>query len=93
MSKESPNVTKTVTATLTGEKRKYTVQLVLSCIEIWDGDMEPADVIVLSEGMAATNPEVVADGDYLMEYNFGGKPVARTVHIFGAKLDRDSVAT
>jgi hypothetical protein len=49
--------------------------------------------MVLSEGLAATNPEVVADGDNRMEYSFGGKLVTRTVHIFSAKLDRDSVTT
>jgi hypothetical protein len=92
MSRENPNVTKTVTATLSGEKGKYALQLVLSCIEMWDENTEPVDVMVLGEKLAATNPEVVEDGDYQMEYNLGGRRVTRTVQISSAKLDRDSVA-
>jgi hypothetical protein len=86
MSRENPNVTKRVTATLTGEKRKYTVELILSCMEMWNGGDEPADIVVLNQGLAATNPVVVADGSYLMEYSFAGKPVTINVQIFSANL-------
>jgi hypothetical protein len=55
-------------------------------MEIWEAGHEPVDIVVLNQGLAATNPVVVADGKYLMEYSFAGKPVKTNVHIFSANL-------
>jgi hypothetical protein len=93
VSKEKPNVDQIVMASLkgiNGTKGDYNLHLHLSLIELWGTETVPDDIVVLSEGLSATNQLVVQDGFYEMEYTFGGKPVKKNVHIFTGRLTKGS---
>jgi hypothetical protein len=93
VSKDNPNVSQTVMATLNGineTKGNYNLHLNLGLVELWGTETVPDDIVVLSEGLSATNQLVVQDGDYEMEYVFGGNTIKKNVHIFTGRVTRGS---
>lgn len=93
MSRENPNVSATVTGTLTSltdPNRKYTIPFVLGLMELWSTATVPDDILVMSEAISAMTGLVVEDDDYEMEYVFKGKTVQKPITVFSAKLVRKS---
>ena len=73
-----------------GTKGTYNLRLNLGLIELWGTGTVPDDIVVLTEGLSATNQIVVQDGDYEVEYVLGGKTVKKSILIFTGRVTRGS---
>ncbi len=86
MSRDNPQIQRTVAGSLIGEKNNYNVKIVLTLMEIWGHSTMPDDVVIMNEKLSPITALAIEDGDYLMQYSLGGKDFEKKVRIMSEIL-------
>jgi hypothetical protein len=85
VSRQNTLVEVTVNGTLAGAKT-YFVSLRLTIRELWGQDTSPDDAAVVREELSPMSGVVVDDGEYVLNYAYGGRDYALNRRVVSGRL-------